>query len=169
MFSQWWSTIKIISNIAEISKKLNFHDGFLSYLQDSIASPAHLAAIFCPVLGLPTIVHCENEVSCIFCNPLQKQNSEGASSNGVGIICPLVRIGLTDLPKTIAPLPPAPSPPASLFKTWSVGYGFKPEYIQLCQLIKNDHYIFLNCLMHINWNSHPKLTLVPSLFLHHTG
>ena len=36
----------------------------------------------------------------------------GASSNGVSIICPLFRIGLTDLPKTEGH--PCPPPPSSL-------------------------------------------------------
>jgi hypothetical protein len=39
--------------IAKICKKLKSHGGFLRYLQDRIANPANLAAIFCPVLVCP--------------------------------------------------------------------------------------------------------------------
>ena len=46
---------------------------------------------------------------------LGSQKSGGAGSNVVGIICPPVGIGLTDLPKTGGvKAPPAPFTPASL-------------------------------------------------------
>ena len=43
-------------------KKLNSHDGFLSYLQNSTAKSAHLAAHFCPAL----VSNRENSISFIF-------------------------------------------------------------------------------------------------------
>ena len=58
MFLEWRNTIKSLSNIwqyfsclldegiPKICKKLNFHDGFLSYLPDSAANPTHLTAMF---------------------------------------------------------------------------------------------------------------------------
>ena len=39
--------------IPKIWKKLNPHDGFLSYLQNSTANSAHLEANFCPALLCP--------------------------------------------------------------------------------------------------------------------
>ena len=63
MFLKWRNTIKSLSNIwqyfsclidegiSKICKKLNSHDGFLSYLQNSTANSAHLAAHFCPILA----------------------------------------------------------------------------------------------------------------------
>ena len=39
--------------IPKVWNKLNSHDGFLSYLQNSIANSAHLAAHFCPALVCP--------------------------------------------------------------------------------------------------------------------
>jgi hypothetical protein len=40
--------------IAKICKKLKYNNGFLSYLQDRTAHPAHLAAIFLPYVCLPS-------------------------------------------------------------------------------------------------------------------
>ena len=52
--------------IQKIWKKLNSHDGFLSYLQSSTANSARLAAHFCPALVLPSKRHHENSISFIF-------------------------------------------------------------------------------------------------------
>ena len=50
--------------IEKICKKNFFHDGFLSYLQNSTANSAHLAAHFLPCFSLPC--HHENSISSIF-------------------------------------------------------------------------------------------------------
>ena len=59
-FLEHWNSQKSVCNIwqgfsclldegiPKIWKKLNFHHGFLSYLQSSTANSAHLAAHFCP-------------------------------------------------------------------------------------------------------------------------
>ena len=64
-FLELWNSQKSVSNIwphfsclldegiPKICKKLNSHDGFLSYLQNSTANSAHLAANFCPALVCP--------------------------------------------------------------------------------------------------------------------
>ena len=43
-------------------KEMNSYDGFLSYLQNSAANSAHLAAHFCPAL----VSNRENSISSIF-------------------------------------------------------------------------------------------------------
>ena len=65
IFLEWRNTTKSLSNIwqyfsclldegiPKICMKLNSHDGFLSYLQNSTANSAHLAAHFCPALVCP--------------------------------------------------------------------------------------------------------------------
>ena len=45
---------------------MNYHDGFLSYLQSSTANSARLAAHFCPALVLPSKSYHENSISFIF-------------------------------------------------------------------------------------------------------
>ena len=77
MFLEWRNTTKSLSNIwqffscpldegiPKICKKLNSHDGFLSYLQNSTANSAHLAAHFCPALVCPQKAT-ENSISSIF-------------------------------------------------------------------------------------------------------
>ena len=64
-FLEYWNTQKSVWRIwqrfsflldeviPKIWKKLNSHDGFLSYLQNSTSNSAHLAARFCPVLVCP--------------------------------------------------------------------------------------------------------------------
>ena len=64
-FLEHWNSQKSVSNIWQrfsclldegipnIWKKLNFHDSFLSYVQNSTANSAHLAAHFCPSLKKP--------------------------------------------------------------------------------------------------------------------
>ena len=64
-FLEHWNSQKSVSNIwqcfsylldegiPKIWKQLNSHDGFLSYLQNSTANSAHLAAHFCPALDCP--------------------------------------------------------------------------------------------------------------------
>ena len=77
-FLEHWNSQKSVCNIwqhfsclldegiPKICKKLNFHDGFLSYLQNSTANSAHLAArTFLPCLGLPSKSHRENSISSI--------------------------------------------------------------------------------------------------------
>ena len=63
-FLEYWNTQKSVrriwqyfsrlldEGIPKIWKKLNSHDGFLSYLQNSTANSAHLAAHFCPASAL---------------------------------------------------------------------------------------------------------------------
>ena len=48
-----FGNILLDEGIAKVCKKLKCHDDFLSYLQDSTANPAHLGALFCPVLVCP--------------------------------------------------------------------------------------------------------------------
>ena len=69
-FLEYWNTQKSVcriwqhfsclldEGIAKILKKLNFHDGFLSYLQNSTANSA--------CLSLPSKSHRENLISSIF-------------------------------------------------------------------------------------------------------
>ena len=64
-FLEHWNTPKNIcriwqyfsfqphEGIPKLWKKLNSHDGFFSYLQNSTANSAHLAAHFCPALVCP--------------------------------------------------------------------------------------------------------------------
>ena len=64
-FLEWWNRLKSLSRIwqhfsclldegiPKIWNKLNSHDGFLSYLLNSTANSAHLAAHFCPALVCP--------------------------------------------------------------------------------------------------------------------
>ena len=58
--------------IPKIWKKLNSHDGFLSYLQNSIANSAHLAAHFCPALVCPQKATVWIQFLPYFWNPLIK-------------------------------------------------------------------------------------------------
>ena len=55
ILSSIWQHFSCIldKGIPKICKKLNFHDGFLSYLLISTANSAHLAAHFCPALVCP--------------------------------------------------------------------------------------------------------------------
>ena len=67
-FLEHWNSQKSVSNIwqrfsylldegiPKIWKKLNSHDGFLSYLQNSTANSAHLSAHFCTALVCPLFV-----------------------------------------------------------------------------------------------------------------
>jgi hypothetical protein len=55
-------------------KKLNSHDGFLSYLQNSTANSAHLTAHFCPVLVCPQKATVKIQFLPYFWNPLIKQS-----------------------------------------------------------------------------------------------
>ena len=63
--STWWGDPKIW-------KKLNSHDGFLSYLQNSTANSAHLAAHFCPALDCPQKATMRIQFLPYFWNPLIK-------------------------------------------------------------------------------------------------
>jgi hypothetical protein len=51
---------------------LKFHDGFLSYLQNSTANSAHLAAHFFPALVCPEKATMRNQFIPYFWNPLIK-------------------------------------------------------------------------------------------------
>ena len=68
MFGRIWQHFSCLldEGIPKIWKKLNFHDGFLSYLQNSTATSAHLAANFFPALVCPQKSHRENSISSIF-------------------------------------------------------------------------------------------------------
>ena len=69
-FLEYWNTPKSVWTICQrfscllhernpkIWKKLNSDDGFLSYLQNSAANSAHLAAHFCPALVCPQKAYC---------------------------------------------------------------------------------------------------------------
>ena len=84
MFLEWRNTAKSLSNIwqyfscllderiPKICKKLNSHDGFLSYLQNSKANSAHLAADFCPALVCPQRALMRIQFLPYFWNPLIK-------------------------------------------------------------------------------------------------
>ena len=77
-FLEYWNTQKSVwriwqrfsclldEGIPKIWKKFNSHDGFLSYLQNSTANSAHLAAHFCACLSLPSKSHHQNSISSIF-------------------------------------------------------------------------------------------------------
>ena len=58
--------------IPKICKKLNSQDGFLSYLQNSTANSAHLAAHFCPALVCPQKATVRIKFLPYFWNPLIK-------------------------------------------------------------------------------------------------
>ena len=58
--------------IPKICKKLNSHDGFLSYLQNSTANSAHLEAHFCPALVCPQKATVRIQFLPYFWNPLIK-------------------------------------------------------------------------------------------------
>ena len=72
-FLEYWNTQKsfwriwqrfsclIDEGIPKIWKKLNSHDGSLSYLQNSTANSAHLVAYFCTAIVCP-----QNLISSIF-------------------------------------------------------------------------------------------------------
>ena len=51
--------------MAKKQQDLNSHDAFLSYLHNSTANSAHLAAHFWPCLSLPSKSHPENSISSI--------------------------------------------------------------------------------------------------------
>ena len=80
-FLEHWNSQKSVCNIWErfscqldegipkICKKLNSHDGFLSYLQNSTANSAHLAAHFCPALVSPQKVTVRIQFLPSFWNP----------------------------------------------------------------------------------------------------
>ena len=53
-------------------RKLNSHDGFLSYLQTSTANSVHLAAHFCPALVCPQKATVRIQFLPYFWNPLIK-------------------------------------------------------------------------------------------------
>ena len=83
-FLEYWITQKSVwriwqhflclldEGIPKIWKKLNSHDGFLSYLQNSIANSAHLAAHFCPALVCPQKATVKIQFLPYFWNPLIK-------------------------------------------------------------------------------------------------
>ena len=83
-FLEHWNSQKSVSNIwpqfscrldegiLKLWKKLNFHDGFLTYLQNSTANSAHLAANFCPALVCPQKATVRIQFSPYFWNPLIK-------------------------------------------------------------------------------------------------
>ena len=82
-FLEYWNTQKVFWGFdnffmptwwrdSKIWKKLNPHDGFLSYLQNGTANSAHLASHFCPCLSLPSKSHRENSISCIFLESLHQ-------------------------------------------------------------------------------------------------
>ena len=58
--------------IPKIWKKLNSHDGFLSYLQNSTASSAHLVVLFSPALVSPQEATARIQFLPYFGNPLIK-------------------------------------------------------------------------------------------------
>ena len=58
--------------IPKISKKLNSHIGFLSYLQNSTAHSAHSVAHFCPALVCPEKATVRIQFLLYFWNPLIK-------------------------------------------------------------------------------------------------
>ena len=62
----WWRDSE------NMKKKLNSHDGFLSYLQNSTANLAHLAAHFCPTLVCPQKATVRIQFLSYFWNPLIK-------------------------------------------------------------------------------------------------
>ena len=84
IFLEWWNRTKSFSSIwqlfsclldegiPKIWKKLNCHDGFLSYLQNSTANSAHLAANFCPALVCPQKATVRIQFLPYFWNPLIK-------------------------------------------------------------------------------------------------
>ena len=83
-FLEHWNSKKSVCNIwqrfsclldegiPKICKKLNSHDGFLSYLQNSTANSAHLAAHFCPALVCPQKATVRIQFLPYFWNPLIK-------------------------------------------------------------------------------------------------
>ena len=83
-FLEYWNAQKSIwriwecfshlldKRIPKIWKKLNPHDGFLSYLQNSTANSAHLAAHFCPALVCPQTATVRIQFLPYFWNPLIK-------------------------------------------------------------------------------------------------
>ena len=83
-FLEYWNTQKSVwmtwqrfsclleDRIPKIWKKLNSHDGFWSYLQNSTANSAHLAAHFCPALVCPQKATVRIQFLSYFWNPLIK-------------------------------------------------------------------------------------------------
>ena len=83
-FLEYWNAQKSIwriwecfshlldKRIPKIWKKLNPHDGFLSYLHNSTANSAHLAAHFCPALVCPQKATVRIQFLLYFWNPLIK-------------------------------------------------------------------------------------------------
>ena len=83
-FLEHWNSQKRVSNIwlhfsclldegiPKIWKKLNSRDGFLSYLQNSTANSAHVAADFCPALVCPQKATKRIQFLPYFWNPLIK-------------------------------------------------------------------------------------------------
>ena len=83
-FLEYWNTQKSVwriwqrfsclldEGIPKIWKKLNSHDGFLSYLLNSTANSAHLAAHFCPALVCPQKATVRIQFLPYFWNPLIK-------------------------------------------------------------------------------------------------
>ena len=59
---------------------MNSHDGFLSYLQNSTANSAHLAAHFCPALVCPQKATVRIQFLPYFWNPLIKQTRKFLSN-----------------------------------------------------------------------------------------
>ena len=83
-FLEYWNTKKSVwriwqtfsclldEGIPKIWKKLNSHDGFLSYLQNSTANSAHLAAYFCTALVYPQKATVRIQFLPYFWNPFIK-------------------------------------------------------------------------------------------------
>ena len=83
-FLEHWNSQKSLCNIwqrfsclldegiPKICKKLSSHGGFLSYLPNSTANSAHLAAHFCPVLVCPQKATVRIQFLPCFWNPLIK-------------------------------------------------------------------------------------------------
>ena len=67
-----WTTVFIhileFKRISKTCKKLKSYDGSLRYLQDSTANPAHLSALFCPVLVRLQQATTVNKSKGYFCN-----------------------------------------------------------------------------------------------------
>ena len=65
--------VYLMRGFQKYAKKLNSHDGFLSYLLNSTANSAHLAAHFCPAQVCPHKATMRIQFLPYFWNPLIKQ------------------------------------------------------------------------------------------------
>ena len=65
-----WKIWQLDEGIPKIWKKLNSHNGLLSYLHNSTANSAHLVAHFCPALVCPQNATVRIQFVPYFWNPL---------------------------------------------------------------------------------------------------